>query len=441
VANLIPGVTFQLLAPSASGEQVQVVIGNDNSDVESTVARMVSDYNSLISGVNAQEGNDSSGNAEPLFGSPTLSLLQQQLLSGLNMQNPSGCLTAISTSTNTTLAGSISIQVGSSAAQVITVPTTSGNNTISGLASAINAANIGVTANVVTSNGQSSLTLASQTEGTSGTLTIDSSVVATSDTQVNASTTAGTDASGSTSATPSTATLNTIPSSSDLLSGSISIQVGNGAAQTINVPDTPNNNLSGLANAITNAGIGVSASVVTNSNGSFLSLTSGTMGSAGDLTLTSNLLDTTNTSSATLSYTKTSDISNLTNLGISVNNDGSLTFDAASLDSVLNSDYSGVAGFFQNANSWGQTFSTMLTSTGTGSSTGIMALSLKSDSNIESTLNAEISKENALISSQQVSLTKELNTANQVMQEMPTQLEGVNELYSAITGYNQQMNG
>ncbi len=55
VANLIPGVTFQLLAPSATNEQVQVVIGNDNTDVESTVAQMVSDYNSLISAVNAQE--------------------------------------------------------------------------------------------------------------------------------------------------------------------------------------------------------------------------------------------------------------------------------------------------------------------------------------------------------------------------------------------------
>jgi hypothetical protein len=27
------------------------------------------------------------------------------------------------------------------------------------------------------------------------------------------------------------------------------------------------------------------------------------------------------------------------------------------------------------------------------------------------------------------------------MQELPTQLEGVNELYSAITGYNQGSNG
>ena len=58
VANLIPGVTFQLLAPSSSGEQVQVVIGNDNTDVESTVNQFVTDYNSLISAMNTQEGND-----------------------------------------------------------------------------------------------------------------------------------------------------------------------------------------------------------------------------------------------------------------------------------------------------------------------------------------------------------------------------------------------
>jgi flagellar hook-associated protein 2 len=52
-------------------------------------------------------------------------------------------------------------------------------------------------------------------------------------------------------------------------------------------------------------------------------------------------------------------------------------------------------------------------------------------------LNANISKENILISKEQVSLTAELNSANEIMQELPTQLDGVNELYSAITGYNE----
>jgi flagellar hook-associated protein 2 len=64
-------------------------------------------------------------------------------------------------------------------------------------------------------------------------------------------------------------------------------------------------------------------------------------------------------------------------------------------------------------------------------------LASSSNSSIESTLNADISKEQRMISAQQVSLTAELNSANEIMQELPTQLEGVNELYSAITGYNQ----
>jgi len=152
--------------------------------------------------------------------------------------------------------------------------------------------------------------------------------------------------------------------------------------------------------------------------------------------VSSSILDTTNTNTAKLSYTNSSDINSLTSLGISVNNDGTISLDATSLDSALNSDYSGVLGFFQNANGWGQTFSTILTNAGTSSTKGILALVSTSNSNIESKLNAEISRQEILISAQQVSLTKVLNTANQIMQEIPSQLNEINELYSAVTGYN-----
>ncbi len=437
VANLIPGVTFQLLKPSAANEQVQVVIGNDNNDVESTVNQMVSDYNSLISAINTQEGSDSSGNAEPLFGSPTLTLLQQQLLSSLNVQNPNGALTPISANTNTTLAGTISIQVGSGTAQSVSIAS---GSSISDMANAINLANIGVTAGVTTSDGQSSLTLTSGTEGANGALTVNSSIVATSDTLLSYMGSDATDAQNSSGA------LTEIPNENDALSGSVTIQVGNGAAQTINVPPnsstSPSNNLSGLAGAINAANIGVTASAIQNGNGSWsLSLESGTAGSAGNLAVTSNILDETNTSNAPLTYTNSSDVNSLTSLGISVNDDGSITLDTASLDSLLNSDYSGVVGFFQNANSWGMSFTNMLTNAGTSTPTGILSLAASSDSNIESTLNADISRENSLISAQQISLTEELNSANEIMQELPSQLEGVNELYSAITGYNENTGG
>jgi flagellar hook-associated protein 2 len=444
VANLIPGVTFQLLAPSAtlSGgglEQVQVVIANNNSGVVSSVSQMVSDYNALISGVNAQEGLNSSNQAQPLFGSPTLSLLQQQLLNGLNLQSPNGTLTSVSANSNTTLSGSISIQVGSGVAKTITI---SSDNTLSSLAKSINQAGIGVVATVLTRDGQSTLALASQTAGAAGALIVNPSIVATSGTMLGY-----TDSGSSSSGIPvDIGKLTGISSQSDALAGSITIQIGNGQAQTISVPaysnTSPSNNLAGLAGAINSASIGANASVVQNSDGSYsLQLQSETLGSAGNMTVTSNIIDTTNTVTTALHYSTASDINSLSSLGISVNNNGSLTFDAASLDSVLNTDFSGVVGFFQNSSGWGQSFSTMLTNSGTGSVTGVLSLALSSNSNIESTLNADISKEELQISVQSKSLTTELNTANQVIQSIPSMLSQVNELYSAITGYNQQTNG
>jgi len=560
VTNLIPGVTFQLLAPSAnesdgSLEQVQVIIGNDNSSVESAISQMVTDYNSLISAMNTQQGNDSSGKAEPLFGSPTLSLLKQQMLASVNRQNPNGYLTPITTNSSTALAGQLTVQAGNGATEtfVMGAGSSSGNtiytgdSTMQSLVDAINAAaastpvtytsgasdsgsltagttaslngtlsiqtgngtpetiylgpssdapsgdlatgntsdtlasletyinanastlgvtasivdngdgtstlslassdasaltvtsglfipGIGVSAGITNSSGQSTLSLMSQTAGSAGALTVNSTIAATSQTALAFT---GIGGGGGVNAS---GVLDPISSANDILSGSLSIQVGNGTAQTITI-DSSSNTLATLADAINNtAGIGVTASVVTESDGTVcLSLHSLTADSAGNLTVTSNVLDTTNTKTTNLAYTNSSDVATLGNLGITASqkDDGSLTFDASVLDSALNSDFNGVLGFFQNLNSWGQTFATMLNNAGTSSPTGVIALAQKSNSNTESTLNAEVTKEDSLIAAEQKRLTTELNNANQIMQELPSQLAGINELYAAITGYNQ----
>ncbi|KAA6465033.1 flagellar hook protein [Acidobacteria bacterium AB60] len=328
VTGLIPGLTFQLLAPSAtiadgSLEVVQVVIGNDNSGVEAAVSKLVSDYNALIGAINTQQGRDASGDPEPLFGSPTLSLLHQQLMTAANLQNPNGYLNAVAQ--DATLSGSITIRVGTATAQTINVPES--DTSVAGLAEAINAANMGVTAVVVTRNGESSITLQSQTAGPAGSLDVQSNLTATSD-----------------------------------------------------------------------------------------------------------------SISTSLNYTSSSNLSTLANLGSSVSakDDGTLTFDQSTLDAALNSNFSGVLGFFQNAYSWGQTVSNILNSAGTKSSTGILSLAQKSNSSIESSLKKQISKQEASIADQQKRLTAELNQANQILQALPNQLNGMEMLYAAITGYNQK---
>ncbi|MFZ0336685.1 MAG: flagellar filament capping protein FliD, partial [Terracidiphilus sp.] len=421
VANLIPGVTFQLLAPSPeeSGntlEPLQVVIANDNSGVESTVNQFVTDYNSLISAINAQEGLTSSGTPEPLFGSPTLSLLQQQLLGSLNKESPNGYLDSVSSTAGATLSGSINISLGSgiplyysgvagSAAvtssgtlapinnasdalsgsitisvgsgtaqtvnigdsstpdtlaglalainsadigvsaqvesdatsswlsltsgtsgtagtlsvdssiadispQTVQVPTMSGNNTLAGLASAINASLSGATAAVVTADGESTLSLTSKVEGTSGALTVTSALMSSAPTPLSYS-----DTTGYTSTTPDVGTLGTVAGANDTLSGSLTIQVGSGTAQTITL-DSSNNTLSGLLGAI-NGLSGVSASL--DQAGTGITLTSDTNGANGALTVTSNIVDTTSPTTTALNYNTSTDINSLSALGISVN--------------------------------------------------------------------------------------------------------------------------
>ncbi len=338
----------------------------------------------------------------------------------------------MTTNTNTTIAGKILITVGNGIQQEVDVPG-SPNNTLNGLADAINAAKIGVVANVVTKNGESNLMLQSQTAGLAGTLSVLPQLVATSDKPLTYSSSSGTNLASS------TGTLTAVAGASDVLMGSIAIRVGGGAATTVSLASS-GGTLQDLADAINNtAGIGASASV--SSDGTTLTLASQTPGTTGALTVTSSLLDSTDTATTNLDYTNSSDVSTLSALGVSMNNDGTISFDASQLDALLNTDFTGVVGMLQGINSWGVGFSNMLNSSGSGSSSGILTLTQSSNSNIEKTLNANIAKEDALIAAQQKSLTAELNRANEILQALPSQLNGIDELYAAISGYSSSRSG
>ena len=83
----------------------------------------------------------------------------------------------------------------------------------------------------------------------------------------------------------------------DTLSGSFTFHIGSGSSQTVSV-DPANDTMAGLAATINQAGIGVSASVVTDSSGSRLSLISQTSGAAGQITIDSSALSDTTTGTA-----------------------------------------------------------------------------------------------------------------------------------------------
>ena len=137
-------------------------------------------------------------------------------------QTSSGYLAPIANASET-LTGSITLQVGSGTAQTIDVPTTTGDNTLAGLAAAINSSGVGVTASVLTDASGSRLSLVSGTSGAEGNIAISAnSLAAAASTTLNYTGTAG--ASG----TYSSGALSPVGSFSDLLTGSIQIQVGGG---------------------------------------------------------------------------------------------------------------------------------------------------------------------------------------------------------------------
>jgi flagellar hook-associated protein 2 len=135
--------------------------------------------------------------------------------------------------------------------------------------------------------------------------------------------------------------------------------------------------------------------------------------------------------------TASGSVSNLDQLGISVSNTGTLSLDNSTLDSILNSNYSDVVGFLQNSNSFGQSLAATLNGLGSSGPDGAITLALAADSTQETTLNDDVTAQNALIATQKANITAELNTANEVLQAIPQQLDEMNELYSAMTGYNE----
>jgi len=122
--------------------------------------------------------------------------------------------------------------------------------------------------------------------------------------------------------------------------------------------------------------------------------------------------------------------------------DGTITLDGDKLTSALNSNFDQVVSLFQDSDSFGAAFRETLDGLGMNSAAGgAIALALKENRSMESTLNDNVDRQETVIATQKERLTAELNLANQILQAIPQQINQVNEMYSAITGYNRNQNG
>jgi flagellar hook-associated protein 2 len=349
------------------------------------------------------------------------------------------------TNATDTLSGSLSIQIGAGpTAKTQTITIGSQNDTLATLAAAINNGSFGVSAEVVADDNGSRLLLASNTSGAAGAITLGGSLT---DATTNAAIAfnvgqVGADASLTVDGLPTTSASNTVTNAIPgvtfqlLSTGTPSTVNGITSNEQVQVQITNDNSAVETAvQSFVTAYNTVAGDIKTQAGDDSTGKPEPLYGDPTMSLIQSQL------STALFAGAASGSVTNIYQLGISANADGTLKFDSTTLDATLNAHYSDVVGFFQNTGSWGQGLSTTLDTLGSATPNGAISLELSQDSSVETSLNTNITNENALIATQTTNLTAELNTANQELQAIPEQLSEVNEIYSAVTGYNQNVNG
>jgi flagellar hook-associated protein 2 len=331
-----------------------------------------------------------------------------------------------------TLSGSVTLHIGNGSSQSISVDPS--NTTLAGLAATINQAGIGISASVVTDSSGSRLSLISQTGGAAGQIAIDSSSLNddTTGTSLSLSTAQnGQDAQLTVDGIQITTGSNTI---SNAISGVTMQLLGTSAApvqvEIDNDTSSVTTALSTMVKDYNSVVSALSAQEGKDASGNAEPL----YGSPIISQLQQMLSDAFNTPSAT-------SLTSATQVGLSLNSNGTLSLDTDQLTTALNDNFSGVQTLFQNTKSFGMNLEQAVNNAGTGSTISVLSQAQKANSTAESSLNSTISTMDTRIATQQSNLTTALNAANQTLQEIPMQLNMINEIYSAITGYNQGQNG
>ena len=413
------------LAALQAQDAVLTSLGTDLSTL-TTSLQALTDLSGVLS---AKQGSSSDSSLLALTGATSAAIAGSHTVVITSLAQTSSNYSDVVANAADTLSGSITIQVGSGAAQTVTVG--SGSNTLSTLAAAINAAAVGVNASVITDANGSRLSLVSSTGGSAGQLTITSALnddttstaIAYHVGQPGANAVLKVDGIDVSSASNTVTTA--IPGVSfQLLSTSapgtqIQVQITNDNASVSTA-------LSGLVNAYNAVVKDIKTQEGKDANGNAEPL----YGSPTLAAIQNQL------SGALFGGTASGAIKNVTQLGITFNPDGTLALNNDTLQAALTTNYADITGFLQNSGSFGATFAQVLNGLGSQSTSGTIYLAQQQNVSQEGSLNQSISDQDARLAAQKIILTDQLNAANQILQSIPSQLNQVNELYSAITGYN-----
>lgn len=320
-------------------------------------------------------------------------------------------------------AGSFTLQVGSGTATTIQIG--SGVNTLDQLSTAINSQNLGVTASVVNDATGSRLAIVSQSSGGANDILITNPTGLGFTQAVK-----GQNASITVDGIPISSATNTVTGAVNGLTLNLQSAAPGSEVNVLIAPDSAT-----VANAL-NSFISAYNAIVQNVSSQFaydpVNKTSGPLaGDSAVRSLQGALL-------GAASYSGGGSIPTLGTMGISMNDDGTLSVDSAVLGDALQNNFSAVQGFFQGSafNGFANSLNTQL-NIYTNPSQGAFTLDLTSIRTENSDLENQIDSYNLYLASERTRLQAQYSKADMLLQQLPNQMKQIDTLL----GYNTNNNG
>jgi flagellar hook-associated protein 2 len=328
---------------------------------------------------------------------------------------------AVATSSTPIATGTLQIQVGTNAPATITIDNS--NNTLDGLAQTINNANIGVTASVINDANGARLAIVSDTTGAPGDLTVTPSGGEIGFTKA----VTGVNASLTVNGIPISSTSNTV---TGVIPGE-TLNL-NSADPNTTVTLTTAANASQQETAINNF-VSAYNTVIGDLNTQFQ--VNSSTNQAGPLQADSTLALAQNQILSTISFAMSGNgnVNSLADLGISMNNDGTLSVNSTTLESALQANPSAVQSFFnsQASGSFGNNLYNQINFIADPIS-GSVAQDTTGLQQSQSDLTQQISDFQAQLNVTQQQLTTEYDQVDVTLQELPLLLQQVNQQLSSL---------
>jgi len=424
VTEAVNSILYADRAPERGWQTQQATLASQTSainQIENETSALSDSINSLAD----LEGPLSSVTAT----SSNTSLLTATAVSGTAASNNTITINSLATSaawysdeeasSSTALpTGTITITSASGTQTNISTGSGTSGDTLSDLATYINSQSLGVTANVITDANGARLALTSTTTGSA------------SDFTVSSSNSVGFTRSGDPAANASlTIDGVQISSASNTVTGSLSgvtlNLLGASPGTTINLslgPDT--SSITSAVSSFVSAYNTLITDVNTQTGYNSSTQTAGILQSDSAITgLQSALLASTNYGSGSGVY------QTLDSLGVTTNDDGTLSLNTSTLDSAIQANSSAVATFFQGSalNGFANSLSTSLNNY-TDPTQGAFTVDLQSISSENSELTDETNTLELYLSSQQTILTAQYNAADIAIQQLPEQIKQIQAL-------------